>query len=240
MPETNYVSNYLRKYNIPITGILHIGAHKFEELPCYKYANIPDDKIIWVEANKNIIELHNKNNSIVYNYCITDKEGESIEFNVSNSTACSSVLNFDVHSRDYPGVKFINSINMKTDTIKSMYTKEKIPYNFANYLHLDIQGAELYALKGADEILNNFDFINTEVNLLHMYKDCPTLDEIDRYLQEKDFIRIETDFGPGPRKTITGEWPGERDYTIDGWGDALYIRKSKLTKENIGELTRIK
>ena len=39
------------------------------------------------------------------------KEGESIEFNVSNSTACSSVLNFDVHSRDYPGVKFINSIN---------------------------------------------------------------------------------------------------------------------------------
>ena len=234
MPEIDYVSNYLRKYNIPITGIIHIGAHKFEEIPCYKYANIPDNKIIWVEANKNMIELQNNKNLIIYNYCITDKEGENIEFKITNNTASSSILDLDVHAISYPDIKFIDTINMKTETIESMYTKQNIPHNFANYLHLDIQGAELLALKGANEILNNFDYINVEVNLLHMYKDCPLVDDIDRYLQDRDFIRIETDFGPGPCKTITGEWPGERDYTIDGWGDALYIRKSKLTTKNIG------
>jgi FkbM family methyltransferase len=235
MPEIDYVSNYLRKYNIPITGIIHVGAHKFEEIPCYNHANIPSNKIIWVEANKNMIELQNKNNLIIYNYCITDKEGENIEFKITNNTASSSILDFDVNSRDYPDIKFTDTIVMKTDTIKSLYEKENIPNNFANYLHLDIQGVELLALKGAGDLLNNFDFINTEVNLLHMYKDCALLDDIDKYLQNMDFIRIETDFGPGPRKTINGEWPGEKDYTIDGWGDALYIRKSKLTPKNIGE-----
>jgi len=235
MPEIDYVSNYLRKYNIPITGILHIGAHKFEEIPCYKHAQIPGNKIIWVEANENMIKLQNNDNLIIYNCCITDKEGDTVTFKLSNNTASSSILDLHVHSRDYPGIKFVDEVVMKTDTIKSLYDKEKISYDFANYLHLDIQGAELSALKGCGEILSNFDYINTEVNLLEMYKNCPLLDDIDRYLQDRDFIRIESDFGPGPRKTKTGEWPGERDYTIDGWGDALYIRKSKLNRTSIGE-----
>ena len=58
-------------------------------------------------------------------------------------------------------------------------------------------------------------------------------------MSEYGFLRIETDFGPGPRKTITGVWPGAHDFTIDAWGDALYIRKSKLNTENIGERTQM-
>ena len=81
-----------------------------------------------------------------------------------------------------------------------------------------------------------YDYINTEVNLLQVsYKDCALLHEIDEYLLKYNFIRIESDFGPGPRKTMDGNWPGKRDYTIDAWGDALYIKKSKLTDKNIGE-----
>ena len=72
-----------------------------------------------------------------------------------------------------------------------------------------------------------------------MYKDCALLYEIDEYLLKYNFIRIETDFGPGPRKTIDAKWPGKRDYTIDAWGDALYIKKSKLTDKNIGEKTQM-
>ena len=97
MPERDFVINILRKYNIPITGVLHIGAHKFEEAMCYACAGIPVDKVKWIEANNDMITQYSMPNWCVYNYCVTDKEGDDVSFKISNSTASSSVLNFDVH-----------------------------------------------------------------------------------------------------------------------------------------------
>lgn len=239
MPEIEYVNNIIRKYNIPITGVIHVGAHKFEELPCYNYANITNDKIIWIEANKKLIDNCTNKSIMVKNYCVSDKDNEEIEFNISNATGSSSILELELHKKHYPGIIFTDKVKMKTKTIKTIYKDEKIPNNFANFLHLDIQGVELKALKGCGDLLNVYDYINTEVNLLPMYKDCALLYEIDEYLLKYNFIRIETEFGPGPRKTIDAKWPGKRDYTIDAWGDALYIKKSKLTDKNIGERTQI-
>ena len=65
-----------------------------------------------------------------------------------------------------------------------------------------------------------------------MYKDCALLDEIDDYLSKYGFLRVEIDLGPGPNKIDKN---GNRDYIIDGWGDALYIKKKIITPKNIGE-----
>ena len=159
MPKLEYVNNIIRKYNIPITGIIHVGAHKFEELVCYNYANITNDKIIWIEANKNLIDNMTDKSIIVKNYCVSDKDNEEIELNISNSTASSSILELDLHKKHYPDIIFTNKIKMKTKTIKTIYKDEKIPDNFANFLHLDIQGVELRALKGCGDLLNMYMII---------------------------------------------------------------------------------
>ena len=84
---------------------------------------------------------------------------------------------------------------------------DKTYYNFWN---IDIQGTELYALKGAGDIINNVDALYLEVNTEHLYKDCPLLDEIDAFLNEKGFNRVATHM------------------TDCHWGDALYIKKVYL------------
>ena len=41
---------------VPITGVLHIGAARCEELEAYRKCGLTNDKIIWIEANPEQIE----------------------------------------------------------------------------------------------------------------------------------------------------------------------------------------
>ncbi len=89
--------------------------------------------------------------------------------------------------------------------LKSILPKYNIDFNFLN---LDIQGAELKALKGMEEYLNKVDYIYTEVNEDYVYKDCALVNELDEYLKLFGLYRVET------------KWC--ENYK---WGDALYIRQ---------------
>jgi hypothetical protein len=80
-----------------------------------------------------------------------------------------------------------------------------IPFNFLN---LDIQGVELKALKGMESYLDSIDYIYTEVNSDYVYKDCALVTEIDDYLKQFNFVRVETQWCENFR-----------------WGDAFYVKK---------------
>ena len=73
-------------------------------------------------------------------------------------------------------------------------------------LTLDIQGAELLALMGMGDLLNNLEIIYTEVNEVEIYKGCCIISDIDSYLNKFNF---------------------ERKYlnTLNYYGNALYIKK---------------
>lgn len=228
-----YVRDFHRKYNKKIYGVIHIGAHECEESIAYEYADIKN--VFWVEAQKDLYLKNKKKGFNIGHYCVSSTNNKEVIFNISNNSQSSSYLDLDIHKRDYPGINYIREEKMQTTTLKKIYEKENLKENFANYLHLDIQGAELEALKGAGDLLNNFDYIYTETNLLHMYKDCGLLWDLDDYLKKYNFIRLDTDFNPGDRKTISGEWPGIRDFVIDSWGDVLYVNKRLLTVDKIGE-----
>ena len=90
-----------------------------------------------------------------------------------------------------------------------MYDEDKIPKNFANFLNIDIQGAELLALKGMGELINYFDYLYLEVNRDYVYKNCALVDEIDEYLLKYNYVRVET------------------SWTNAQWGDALYMKRVK-------------
>jgi hypothetical protein len=73
--------------------------------------------------------------------------------------------------------------------------------------NLDIQGVELRALKGMESYLDSIQYIYTEVNSDYVYKECCLITELDDYLGQFGFKRVET------------SWC---DNT--GWGDAFYIK----------------
>ena len=195
----------VKKYNIQFKGILHVGAHECEELTDYNFY-ITNDKILWVEALPNKVDQCKQKypNILIENAVVSDTV-EIVKFNVSNNGQSSSILEFGLHSQFHPQVHYVTSFETETKLLKDILPKYNIKYNFLN---LDIQGAELKALKGMDTFLPNVDYIYTEVNSDYVYKDCALITEIDEYLLKFGLHRVET------------VWAGNAR-----WGDALYIRK---------------
>ena len=195
----------IKKYNIQINGILHVGAHECEELNDYlRY--IPIEKILWVEALPEKVNLcKQKYSGLLIENAIVSDVAEKVRFNISNNGQSSSLLEFGLHSHFHPHVHYIGYFESETKLLKDILPNYNISYNFIN---LDIQGAELKALKGMEEYLNGVDYLYTEVNSDYVYKNCALVTELDEYLLKFGLHRVET------------QWC--EDFR---WGDAFYIRK---------------
>lgn len=193
----------VRKYNINFNGILHVGAHECEELNDYE-RYISRDKIVWIEAMPNKVDIcKNRYSNLNIEQAVVSDKIETILFKVANNGQSSSILDFGLHSQYHPHVHYITSFNCETKLLRDILPKYNINYNFLN---LDIQGAELKALKGMEEYLPNVDYIYTEVNSDYVYKDCSLITELDNYLKQFGLVRVET------------KWT---DYK---WGDAFYMK----------------
>ena len=195
----------IKKYNIIFKGILHVGAHECEELNDYeKYLN--RSKILWIEALNDKVDFCKQkyNNIQIENAVVSDKI-ENIKFNISNNGQSSSILELGLHKYFHPHVCYINSFMIETKLLKDIICNYDINYNFLN---LDIQGAELKALKGMESYLYTVDYIYTEVNSDYVYENCALITELDEYLLKFGLHRVETKWCENYR-----------------WGDAFYIRK---------------
>jgi FkbM family methyltransferase len=193
----------LSSINMEITGALHIGAHECEELNDYE-TYISRDRILWIEAIPNKVAVcKNRYSNLNIEQAVVSDKVETILFKVANNGQSSSILDFGLHSHYHPNVHYIGAFNCETKLLRDILPKYNIEYNFLN---LDIQGAELKALKGMEEYLPKVDYIYTEVNSDYVYKDCSLITELDDYLKQYGLVRVET------------KW------TDCKWGDAFYMR----------------
>lgn len=201
-------SKITKKYNMKIHGILHIGAHSCEELGSYNEYGLKNNQIIWVEANPKLVEqnLRVDTSRIIKNFICCDTDQGKTKLNIANNSESSSILELGTHIKSYPSIKYYDFVEVNNHRIDTMYDQDKIPKNFANFLNIDIQGAELLALKGMGDLINYFDYLYLEVNRDYVYKNCALVHEIDEYLSKYKYIRVET------------------CWTNAQWGDALYIR----------------
>jgi FkbM family methyltransferase len=197
----------VNKYGTP-KGIIHIGAHLMEERNDYTSHGLYNT--IWVEANpkvySNIEFLNNEpNNERVFNYAISDEDNKLYEFNITNNGQSSSILKLDKHKIHHPQIHVSEIINVNSKRMDTLLLENNINIDNYDFLNIDIQGAELLALKGFGKLLNNIKYIYTEINTNTLYKDCALVSEIDEYLSKYGFIRVETSM------------------TDFEWGDALYV-----------------
>jgi len=202
-------NNIVHKYGKP-KGIIHIGAHLMEERSDYLSHGL--NNIIWVEANpktySNIEFINNENsNERVFNNAISDEDNKIYEFNITNNGQSSSILELDKHKIHHPHIHVIEIVNVSSKRMDTLISENNIDINNYDFLNIDIQGAELLALKGFGNLLNNIKYIYTEINTNSLYKDCALVGEIDEYLNKYGFERVETSM------------------TEFEWGDALYIKK---------------
>lgn len=146
-------------HNIEFDGIIHLGAGNCEELPVYTERNA--SFVVWAEANPNKWQgLHEGLRSLPNQYlcraAITDKDGETIPFHIYNHAEASSIyaVGKDL-SKWYPDHKVIETVQVPTITVDSMLAKFGFDVNRISFMSLDVQGAELLALRGAKQVLSS-------------------------------------------------------------------------------------
>ncbi|MGE0010594.1 MAG: FkbM family methyltransferase [Candidatus Babeliales bacterium] len=146
-------------------------------------------------------------NVTCYNMALADKIG-TLELHVSSgqSDACSSLLAPHLCLEERPLITFHETIMVPVTTIDAWAAH----YNVAklDFLWLDLQGAELLALKGAEHMLNTVQVIQVEVNRTERYKHAPLYDDIITFLNARGFKL------------------NQEAFHHETWGDALFIRAS--------------
>ena len=201
-----------KKYRMEINGILHVGAHKAEELLAYAPY---DATTFWVEANKDLYDdLMRRFGGSHTNFPICavvgDINGQEVKFNIANNGQSSSILELGTHKQAHPEVHYISEEVRYMERLDGIMDTYNIPSE-TNFINLDIQGAELLALRGLGEKLPQFDYIYSEVNVQSLYDGCCLLRDLDAFLSG-GYDRVETEIIPQ-----------------FGWGDAFWRHKRLAT-----------
>lgn len=114
----------------------------------------------------------------------------------------------------------------------------------ADYLKLDIQGAELDALRGAARLLAEVVFVETEVEFVPLYEGQPLFAEVDAYLRERGFL-LHTFTSMSGRPFLPLHPPNRPSDPFRQlvWGDAVYVkdftRLGELSAEQMLKLAAI-
>jgi len=194
-----------KKYDMKIKGVIHIGAHYGEEHDLYKQKNI--ENIVYVEPltnNFKILKENIKDKSILLNFALGNEEKEIQMFvETANNGQSSSILEPKLHLKQYPHIVF----NNKETVIMKKLDNIDLDINKYNLINIDVQGYELEVFKGSKKILNNIDYIISEINRDEVYLNCTKINELIDFLMPYGFELVEQ------------TWDGQT------WGDGLFIKR---------------
>ena len=199
----NY-DNLVKKYNMNVTGIIHIGGHYGEELDIYARFPSIKDVVIFEPDAKNFKVLQEKASTFNNVKCINKGLGPfsckmQMYVETANNGQSNSVLKPALHTQQYPGIIFNEKAEIQIHPLDKYE-----PASWLNLINIDVQGFELEVFRGAKKTLNNIDYIIAEVNRAEVYENCCRVDEVDEFLGKYNFKRVET------------QWDGGT------WGDAFY------------------
>jgi FkbM family methyltransferase len=177
------------------TGIVHLGAHRGLEAEVYNWFG---KNVIWVEAIPKIYKQLSENlyfykNQLAFQALLTDEDDKNTNFYISNyDSACSSIYKFTENIKSSKiwsdrNHQMIDTLNLKSKKLDTLFTEEKINPKQYNHWILDLQGAELLALKGAEKSLESCKSIYIEVSKEKFYTDGVLWGELKEWLISKNF-----------------------------------------------------
>lgn len=195
----------VKKYDLKIKGVLHIGAHYGEENGIYDILEIKN-RIYFEPLESNFKKLKE---NVGDNYFLIKKalgnETKEIEMFVetANMGQSSSILEPGTHLNQYPNIIFDKK------ELVEMIKLDEFPYEkeIYNFINIDVQGYELEVFKGAINSLEKIDYIMSEINRDEVYKNCAKLPELIDFLKPYGFELVEE------------TWDGGT------WGDGFFIKK---------------
>lgn len=188
--------------------VLHIGACLCEERDLYRQHGLSDADVVWIEANPELVEQARAMfpAATILQGLVSNRAGDQTSFHITNNLQSSSMLELHEHLREHPRVVRTRTISLETTTVPDLLKRHSLPITGYDFVNLDIQGAELLALRGMERMLSGVRAIYSEVNEKELYSGCAQLDDVRDFLGERGFMCVEVAM------------------TRHGWGDALFVR----------------
>lgn len=218
----NYDRNYYISQPVPIEKelkklfnrisnliIFDIGACEGEE--SVRYSRLfPDSKIYAFEplpANIQLIEnnvaKYDLQNVSIQKTAVSCKDGFDHFYvssgkpeNIAESdwdfgNKSSSLLEPSNYLLESSFLTFKDKIQVETITLKSFCKKHHI--TSIDFIHMDVQGAELMVLQGAKELISSVKVIWLEVSTIDFYNNQPVVQDIKEFMNKNGFILLKNE-----------------------------------------------
>jgi len=195
----------IKKYNLknPKT-LVQIGASGGQELHDFINAGVTEALLIEpLDFPFSVLQhqLEGIPSYVPVKALISSINGKKYDFYIaSNGGQSSSILEPNEHLSKFPFVSFdekIELISCRLDTL-FLYLKNEniIKFDKIDMLFMDVQGAELFVLQGAGEILDTVNYIWTEVGIGNQYLGAAAYIDIIQFLHLYGFQLLAFDCEP--------------------------------------------
>mgnify|MGYP001164354246 FL=1 len=167
-----------------IVGVLHIGAHECKELKAYVKEEIVPEKIYWIEALTELVEENKKKGIVnIFQGVVDKKDNAKCIFNVRKDDVKYSSLLVNDNEGNVDEQRLVKTVRM--DTLIRIHNIQMMN---VNYLHVDIGGTELRAMKSMKSFMHHMDYVYVSVNTLSYMGD--TMFDVDSFLNKYGLHRV--------------------------------------------------
>lgn len=173
-------------------------AQLFPQSRIFAFEPRPDN----LEKGKSLIKKFNKTNITLESIALSDKNGTAefflsegapehlkndADWNYGNKS--SSLLPPSEEMKKHTEwLNFNNRIQVNTLRLDNYVAEKKLEK--IDFIHMDVQGAELMVLDGAGSFLNKIKLIWLEVEAVELYKGQPLKNNVEEYMQKNNFVNI--------------------------------------------------
>ena len=205
----------LKKYQLPNPkSVIQVGASGGQELEEFIAAGITDALLIEpLDGPFSVLQhrVQNIPSYVPFKALVSATNGKEFVFYIaSNGGQSSSLLEPGDHLEKFPYVSFPEKIKLTGYRLDSLFafliSEKRIGFDKAEMLYIDVQGAELYVLRGAGELLESVQYIWVEIGTGLGYKGAANYKDIIHYLDIYGYQLIYLECDP------------------NNFGDALFVK----------------
>ena len=219
-------ASYLPENPKILEGGAYLGKNSVKLAKIWPKAQIYSFEPVPELAEKTKTNTRTFPNIHVYELALSDKNGTATMYlselvaKPDQTYQSSSLFAPSEFLRKAPRIQYKKQINVPTTTIDAWAKKNSVDH--IDLLYLDIQGAELAAMKGAPEIMKTVQVVLAEIEFVEVYTGQPLYGEVRSWLEEQGFRMIAGSFDPSdPTSPVLG---------ASSWfADAIFVRARPAT-----------
>lgn len=191
--------------------IVHVGAHFGEEGA--RYQKWAAGKVVWIEAAPYIFEkleqtvrgLEQKprglfarmfsmprTQHVLIQALVGDQDDQVVSFHLFDNDGASNSV-FKIHRAEDDPWEAVQEtgevLQLPMHTLDKTLEEAGVSPEEVDVLVLDVQGAELMCLKGADRVLKSARYLESEVSRDVVYEGGVLLAELEPWLGERGYVR---------------------------------------------------